>query len=66
MLIFYSFRELVNNNPVQKLLSVDEFKRMREEIRKEITEPKADDEIPPGEDEGSQSIINYSKILKQN
>lgn len=47
-------------------MSVDEFKRMREEIRKEITEPKADDEIPPGEDEGSQSIINYSKILKQN
>lgn len=45
-------------------MSVDEFKRMREEIRKEITEPKADDEIPPGEDEGNQSIINYSKILK--
>lgn len=56
--IICSFREVVNNNPVQKLLSVEEFKKMREEIRKDITEPKADDEIPPGEDEGMSS--NFS------
>jgi PHD/YefM family antitoxin component YafN of YafNO toxin-antitoxin module len=43
---------LVNNNPVQKLIPVEEFKSLREEVRKDSNE-KADDEIPPGEDEGN-------------
>lgn len=49
---FYSsFREFVSSNPVQKLLSVEEFKKYREEVRNDIGE-KGDDEAPPGLDEG--------------
>jgi hypothetical protein len=47
-----SFRELVNNNPVQKLLTVEDFKKYREEVRKGSNE-KEDDEAPPGLDEGN-------------
>lgn len=57
---------MVNNNPVQKLLSVEEFKKSREEVRKDSTEPKADDEIPPGEDEGKaliKYVSYYSKLI---
>lgn len=49
---FSSFRELVNNNPVQQLISIDEFKRYRDEVRKENSEKTGTDDIPPGEDEG--------------
>ena len=60
-MLLNSFRELVNNNPVQKLISVEEFKKYREEVRRDSSEPKADDEIPPGEDEGKSFLI--TKII---
>lgn len=55
-----NFRELVNNNPVQKLLSVDEFKKYREEVRKDLADAKAepDDQVPPGEDEPNDHVRN--------
>lgn len=57
-----NFRELVNNNPVQKLLSVSEFKKLRDEVRQETTDAKkvvdADDQLPPGEDEPNDHVRN--------
>ena len=54
-----SFRELVNNNPVQKLLTIDEFKKYREDVRKGSNE-KGDDEAPPGLDEGKDRfLVNF-------
>lgn len=54
-----NFRELINNNPVHKLLSIEEFKKLREEVRKDSTESKAvdaDDQLPPGEDEPNDHV----------
>lgn len=54
-----NFRELINNNPVHKLLSVAEFKKLREEVRNDITDAKAidaDDQLPPGEDEPNDHV----------
>lgn len=42
----------MNNNPVQTLVSVEEFKQYREEVRKDNYEK--DDEAPPGLDEGKR------------
>jgi pre-mRNA-processing factor 39 len=53
---FENFRELINNNPVHKLLSVDEFKKLREEVRNDAKVADADDEIPPGEDEPNDHV----------
>ncbi|XP_070503379.1 pre-mRNA-processing factor 39 isoform X2 [Chironomus tepperi] len=52
-----NFRELVNNNPVQKLLTVEEFKKCREDVRKGSNE-KGDDEAPPGLDEADDHVRN--------
>lgn len=54
-----SFRDFINNNPVHKLLSVEEFKKLREEVRKDASEVKsgeADDQLPPGEDEPNDHV----------
>lgn len=56
-----NFRELVNNNPVHKLLSVSEFKKLREEVRKDLIDSKSiepDDQVPPGEDEPNDHVRN--------
>ncbi|KAG5671606.1 hypothetical protein PVAND_001799 [Polypedilum vanderplanki] len=50
-----NFRELVNNNPVQKLIPIEDFKKFRDEVRKDSNE-KGDDEIPPGEDEDDDHV----------
>jgi pre-mRNA-processing factor 39 len=54
-----NFREFVNNNPVHKLLSVSEFKKLREEVRKDsgdLKVPETDDQLPPGEDEPNDHV----------
>lgn len=54
-----NFRELINNNLVHKLLTVEEFKKMREEVRKDASDSKAvdaDDQLPPGEDEPNDHV----------
>lgn len=54
-----NFRELINNNSVQKLLSIEEFKKLREEVRKDSVDVKtadADDQLPPGEDEPNDHV----------
>lgn len=56
-----NFRELVNNNPVHKLVSVSEFKKLREEVRKDFNDSKStepDDQVPPGEDEPNDHVRN--------
>lgn len=53
-----NFRELVNNSPVQKLIPVEEFKKLREEVRKDSNEKIDLDEIPPGEDEADDHVSN--------
>lgn len=56
-----NFRELVNNNPVHKLLSVSEFKKLREEVRQDLNDSKSiepDDQVPPGEDEPNDHVRN--------
>lgn len=55
-----NFRELVNNNQVHKLLSTDEFKKFRAEVRKDSSDkkPEADDQVPPGEDEPNDHVRN--------
>lgn len=53
---FENFRELVNNNPVHKLLSVDEFKKLREDVRNDAKAADADDQVPPGEDEPNDHV----------
>lgn len=56
-----NFRELINNHPVQKLLSIEEFKKLREEVRKDSSDVKAadaDDQVPPGEDEPNDHVRN--------
>lgn len=55
-----NFRELINNNPVHKLLSVEEFKKIREEVRRDTSDSKGVDseELPPGEDEPNDHIRN--------
>lgn len=42
-----NFRELANSNPIQKVLSVDEFKKLRDEVRKDSADPNAepDDQV---------------------
>lgn len=52
---FENFRELVNNNQVQKLLSVEEFMKLREDVRNDAKED-ADDQVPPGEDEPNDHL----------
>ena len=52
---FENFRELVNNNAVHKLLSVEEFKKLREEVRNDA-KGEADDQVPPGEDEPNDHV----------
>lgn len=50
---------MINNNSVQKLLSVEEFKKLREEVRKDSSDVKAaeaDDQLPPGEDEPNDHV----------
>jgi len=56
----FSFRELINNNPVHKLVSTEEFKKIRDEVRKDAGEKPAavDDEVPPGEDEPIDHVRN--------
>lgn len=54
-----NFRELVNNNPVHKLTTVNEFKKLRDEVRKDVADSKAvdaDDQVPPGEDEPNDHV----------
>lgn len=51
-----NFREFVNNNQVQKLVSVDEFMKLREEVRKDSDEKLTDDQVPPGEDEPNDHV----------
>lgn len=53
---FENFRELVNNNPVHKLLSVEEFKKLREDVRNDEKIADADDQVPPGEDEPNDHV----------
>lgn len=58
---FENFRELVNNNQVHKLLPVDDFKKLREEVRKDSNDAKGvepDDQVPPGEDEPNDHVRN--------
>jgi pre-mRNA-processing factor 39 len=52
-----NFREFVNNNQPQKLISVEEFKKLREEVRKD-SDDKTDDQVPPGEDEPNDHVRN--------
>ncbi|CRL06004.1 CLUMA_CG019081, isoform A [Clunio marinus] len=54
-----NFRELVNNNnPVHKLVSVEEFKILRDEVRKELGEANVGDidDLAPGEDEPNDHV----------
>lgn len=56
-----NFRELVNNNPVHKLIPINEFKKLREEVRKDVSDSKGaepDDQVPPGEDEPNDHVRN--------
>lgn len=55
-----NFRELVNNNQVHKLLSTEEFKKFRSDVRKDSSDkkPEADDQVPPGEDEPNDHVRN--------
>lgn len=46
----------MNNNPVHKLLPVDEFKRLRQEVRNDAKAADADDQVPPGEDEPEDHV----------
>lgn len=51
-----NFREFVNNNQVQKLVEVDEFMKLRDEVRQDSDEKSTDDQVPPGEDEPADHI----------
>lgn len=55
-----NFRELINNNQVHKLLSTDEFKKFRADVRKDSSDkkPEPDDQVPPGEDEPNDHVRN--------
>lgn len=51
-----NFREFLNNNQVQKLIDIEEFKKLREEVRKDSDEKATDDQVPPGEDEPADHV----------
>ena len=57
-----SFQEIVNNNTTTSLISIDEFKRLRNEVResesKEGTNSEEDPGIAPGEDEPDDHVRN--------
>lgn len=53
----HSFQEIVNNNPIQSLISVEEFKKLRAEVRANQTEPLQAD-LAPGEDEADDHVRN--------
>lgn len=58
----YSFQEIVNNNAITSLISVDEFKRLRTEVRE--NEPKdlnEDSTLAPGEDEPDDHVRNETE-----
>lgn len=58
--MFNSFRELVNNNPVQKLLPTEEIQKLRDAYRMHTALQKEDpdDQFPPGEDEPADHVRN--------
>lgn len=55
-----NFRELINNNQVHKLLSTEDFKKFRADVRKDSNDKKSetDDQVPPGEDEPNDHVRN--------
>lgn len=60
---FDSFQEIVNNNSILTLVSLDEFKQLRAEVREsEAKDPAAaeteDPSIAPGEDEPDDHVRN--------
>lgn len=59
-----SFQEIVSNNAITSLISVDEFKRLRTEVRSEAVkrEPTGDDStLAPGEEEPDDHVRNETE-----
>lgn len=59
----FSFQELINNNPILSLISIKEFKKLREEVRENQTkEIVVDPSIAPGEDEPDDHVRSDSEL----
>lgn len=55
----FSFQEIVSNNAITSLISVEEFKRLRTEVRDmETKDPNEDSTLAPGEDEPDDHVRN--------
>lgn len=60
----FSFQEIVNNNPIASLISIEEFKRLRQEVRESATEEAIEDStLAPGEDEPDDHVRNEAEAL---
>lgn len=55
-LLRYSFQDIVNNNPIVSLISVEELKKLRSEVRESDKTESADLDIAPGEEEPDDHI----------
>lgn len=51
-----NFREIVNNNPPHKLVPIEEFMKLRDEVRSDTKALETDDQVPPGEDEPNDHV----------
>ncbi|XP_031640349.1 pre-mRNA-processing factor 39 isoform X2 [Contarinia nasturtii] len=59
---FENFQEIVSNNAIASLIPVDEFKRLRKEVRDAETKESADDSaLAPGADEPDDYVRNESE-----
>lgn len=62
--LYFSFQEIVNNNAVVSLLTVEEFRKLRAEVREsEKIEDDADSSLAPGEEEPDDHVRNENEAL---
>lgn len=55
-IVLCSFQDIVRNNPIQSLISVDEFKTFRSEIRASTETEQAETDVAPGEEEPDDHV----------
>lgn len=61
-MLVHSFQEIINSNPVQLLVSADELKKLRAEVRTDGTEP-AESDLAPGEEETDDHVRNETEAV---
>lgn len=59
--LFNSFQDIVSNNPIVSLITIDEMKKLRTEVRENGKTEATDLDIAPGEDEPDDHVRDESE-----